>query len=87
MQSHKTPCKPKFSINRLVDDNDKISVDDQKLLSSGIRMMSYLMKHSMPDITNATWELSKDMDDANPAAFLEIHHVMKYALDKKNLGL
>ena len=34
-----------------------------------------------------TRELSKANDDANPAVFKELLHVMKYVLDMMNLGL
>ena len=50
-------------------------------------MLSYLIKLSRPDIANATFRLSKVVDDANPAAFLEILHVNKYVLGISNLLL
>ena len=45
------------------------------------------MKYSRPDIANTSQELSNVMDDVTPATFLEMHHVIKYALNTKNLGL
>ena len=45
------------------------------------------MKNSSPDIANGPWELSKVMDGTNPEAFLEMHRMIKYAIDNKNLGL
>ena len=50
-------------------------------------MLLFLMKHSRPDIANATRELSKENDGANPAAFNEMLHVIRYALGTKILTL
>ena len=55
-----------FFIFRHIDDGDKVSVHDQKLLLSRIRMLLYFMKYSMPNIANTPQELSKVMDGANP---------------------
>ena len=54
---------------------------------SRISMLLYLVKHSRPDIANVARVLSKVMDGANRAAFLEMHHEIKYVLGTKNLGL
>ena len=50
-------------------------------------MLLYLVKHSRPDIANAVRELSKVLDGASPAAFKEMHRVIKYVLDTKTMGL
>ena len=50
-------------------------------------MFFYLIKYSRLDIANATEELSKANDSANQAAFLEMHHVMKYVLNTRHLEL
>ena len=50
-------------------------------------MLLYLVKHSRPDIANATRELSKVMDKPTPAAMKELKRVMKYVIDTKNYGL
>ena len=50
-------------------------------------MLLYLVKHSKPDIANATRELSKVMDKPTPSAMKELKRVMKYVIDTKNYGL
>ena len=50
-------------------------------------MLLYLVKHSRPDIANATRELSKANDKANPAAYHELLRVIKYVIKTENLGL
>ena len=50
-------------------------------------MLFYLVKHSCPNLANATRELSKANNGANPSAYKELLHVIRYVLDTKNLGL
>ena len=45
-------------------------------------MLLFLVKHSRPVIANITRELSKANDSANPEAFKELFHVIRYLLDK-----
>ena len=59
---------------------------DQRMYLSGIGMLLYLVKHSHPDIANATRELSKTNNGANPAAYKELLWVIKYVLDMEMLG-
>ena len=50
-------------------------------------MLLYPVKHSRPNIANMTRELSKANNGANPAAYKELLHVIKYIIEKENLGL
>ena len=50
-------------------------------------MLLYLVKHSRPDIANATRELSKSMDGATEVGFQELLRVIKYVLDTEKYGL
>ena len=68
-------------------ESQKISSEDQQDYQSGISMLLYLVKHLFPDIANMTREPSKTKDGANPAAYKELLHVIRYVLDIKNLGL
>ena len=47
-------------------------------------MLTYLLNCLRPDIVNATWQLSKVMDGANPAVLLEMDCMIKYALIEPN---
>ena len=47
----------------------------------------YLVKHSCPNLVNATRELSKANNGVNPATYKELLCVNRYVLDMKNLGL
>ena len=53
----------------------------------GIGMLLYLVKYMHPNLANATSELSKANDGANPAACKELLCVIRYLLDMKNLRL
>jgi hypothetical protein len=87
MRGTKTPGTPSFGIVRPINENEKISSEKQKLYRSGVGMLLYLVKHSRPDIANAVRELSKVLDGANMAAYKEMHRVIKYVLDTRDLGL
>ena len=65
----------------------KILPKTQNLLWARIWMLLYLFQHSKPEVANAVWELLKVLDGAKQAAFLKMHHVIKYILDLRNLGL
>ena len=61
---------PKFLIFRPIDDKNKVSVQDQKLLWSGIGMMLCLVKCSRSNVANATWKVSEVNDRTREASFL-----------------
>ena len=50
-------------------------------------MLLYLVKHSRPDLSNCTRELSKVMDGVTTIQWNELLHVIKYAIGKKETGL
>ena len=62
-------------------------MEDQQIYQSGIGMVLYLVNNSWPDLTNATREFSKSNDSANPAAYKELLHVIKYVIETEKLGL
>ena len=49
--------------------------------------MLFLVKHSRPDLANATRELSKGMVGTNMAGLKELYWVIKYVIDTKDLRL
>ena len=78
---------PKLLIIRPMEENEKTSTKDKQDYQSVVGMLLYLVKHSCPNLANATRELSKANDGANPAAYKKLLHVIKYVIDTKNLGL
>ena len=85
--SHKTPGIPKFLIVRSMEDIKKILMEDQRMYRLGIGMLLYMVKHLHPNLANATRELSKANNSANPPTYKELLHIVKYVLDTKMLGL
>ena len=61
-----------FLIVRPTEDIKKISIKDQGKYRSGIGMPLYQVKHSRTDLANASRELSKENDVANPVAYKEL---------------
>ena len=82
--SHKIRGTHKFLIVRPKEENEKINQWDYRL---GVGMLLYLVKHLRPNLTNATRELLKVNDSANPTAYKELLCVIKYVMDIQNLGL
>jgi hypothetical protein len=82
-----TPASPNTLVIRPEKDDTLISKDEQKIFRSGVGMLLYLVKHSRPDIANATRELSKVADGATQAHFKYLLRVIKYVLDSGEVGL
>ena len=87
MRSTKTPGTPKLRLVHPTHNDDTISNVDQKQYHYGVGMLLYLVKHSHPDFANAVRELSKVLDGAHKAAYKEMHQIIKYVLDTRDLGL
>jgi hypothetical protein len=64
-----------------------ITDKEQKLYRSGVGMLLYLVKHSQPDLSNGTREMSKVMDKAMEGYMKELCRVIKYARDTRTIGL
>ena len=50
-------------------------------------MLSHLLKHSRPNVSNAVGELTELLDKATPVAFKEVKMVIKFVLDTASHGL
>ena len=66
-------------------ESEKISVGEQQDYWLSIGMLLYLVKYSHSNLANATRELLKANDSANPAVYKELLCVIRYVLDM-NLG-
>ena len=62
----------------------KIDNKKQALYCLAIDMLSYLMKHSRPDIANAVREHLRMMDGATPKHYKTLLQLIKYVIDTKN---
>ena len=82
-----TPSTPGFHVVRNIPEAVFISDHDQKLYRSGVGMLLFLVKHTRPDLSNSTRELSKVMDKATEGHMKELCRVIKYAIKIKNKGL
>ena len=84
--NYKTPGTPGRGIIRPNDDENSLSVADQKLYRSGIGTLLQFSTKTRPDLANPVRELSKCMDRGTPAAFKEMLRVICYLLQTKNHG-
>ena len=74
-------------ITRPKDGEKLISKEEQTRYRSGIGMLLYLVKYSIPDLSNAVRELSKVNSGATSNYVRSLLCVVKFALDTRNKGL
>ena len=70
-----------------MDDTTPLSPDDMALYHSGTGKSLYFVKISRPDISNATRELSKFMDNETTNYFKQMQRLIKYIMQTKDKGL
>jgi hypothetical protein len=84
----KTPAAPRSVVMRRIKDVDPtITPDRQFKYRSGVGMLMYIVKHSRPDIANATQELTKVLDGATEAHWKAMMRIIKYGFDTKRYHL
>jgi hypothetical protein len=84
---YKTPASPRFIVIRPMKDDPVLTLERQQKYRSGVGMLMYLVKHSRPDIANATRELSKVLDGATEAHWKAMLRIVKYIFDTKMVSL
>jgi hypothetical protein len=82
-----TPGAPKYVVLRPEKGDPLLTPEQQTKYRSGVGMLLYLVKHSLPDISNAVRELTKVLDGATSAHWKAMIRVIKYVFDAKMLAL
>ena len=82
-----TPGTPTFIVMRVADEEDKLPAKEHATYRSVVGTLSYLTKHSRPDLCNAVRELSKTMDRPAPIHLKEMYRIIRYVLETKRYGL
>jgi hypothetical protein len=86
-RKYRTPSTPGWISVRPEEGDTIISEKLQLEFRGGIGMLLHLVKHSRPDIANATRELCKVMDGATEGQWKELRRVLKFVVDTKWKGL
>ena len=81
-----TPSTPAFKLTRDKEGEGVLSLEEQTLYRCPVGILLYLVKHTRPDLANATLELSKAMDIANYLHWRELLCVIVYALKTQEKG-
>ena len=84
---HTTPANPLHGIIRPKKEDQLISAEYQKLFRSGVGMLMWLVKHSRPDMNNATRELSEVADGATEAHWKNLLRAINYVINTEEMGL
>ena len=87
VRSYKSPAAPGMGIVKADEDDADMSEKDKTHYRSRVGMLLFLVKHTKPNLANATRELLKVMNKPTPNAMKELKRALKYALDTKKLGL
>ncbi|KAG7337993.1 gag-polypeptide of LTR copia-type [Nitzschia inconspicua] len=87
LKNMKVPMASGINVIRPTEDDPLLSPEDQKDYRSAVGMLSYLVKHSRPDLSNSVRELSKVMDGATDEHVAILHRVIKFVIDTKNRGV
>ncbi len=83
-----TPMAPqKMVIRPAEDDPTQLDPQTQTLYRSGVGMLLYLVKHSRPNLSNATRELAKVMDGATKEHTHMLKRAIKFVLTTPTRGL
>ena len=80
-RNFKTPAAPRSVVMRPQPDDPTLYLEQQQQYRSGVGMLMYLVKHSRPDIANATRELTKVLDGATEAHWKAMMRIIKFVLD------
>ena len=87
----KRKCLPQvlqiFRLLRVKEVEGVLSLEEQILYRCGVGILLYLVKHTRPDLANATKELSKAMDIAKYLHWKELLRVIVYALKTQEMGI
>ena len=87
MKNYATPSAPGYNVCRTEKGRILIANDMQKTYQSGVGMLSYLVKHSRPDLANSVRELSKVLDGATQDNYKELLRVIKFTIVTEKKGL
>ena len=83
MMVYKTPSGPGTCITANDKEKTNLTVLEQGKFRSGVGILLYIIKHSRPDIANATRELSKVMDNATRGHYKSLLRTIKFVEDTR----
>ena len=82
-----TPSTRAFKMAWVKEGEGALSPEEQTLYQCSVGILLSLVKHTRPDLANATRELSKVMDVANYLHWRELLRVIVYALKTQKKGI
>ena len=86
LKKTKTPLSSGY-VTKNPEEGEELNPNEQTEYQSGVGMNIYLVKQSRPDLGNATRELSKRMQKADPEQRNGLLRLIKFALDTEGLKL
>ena len=86
-KTYKMPGTPSVGLVRPTDKNKLVSKEEHEQYRTGVSMLLYLVKHTLPDIINEIRELTRLNDGPTGNAMKEMKHIIKYVIDMGNTVL
>ena len=87
-RKYKTPGTPGFTTSlKSVNETNVMSEEKMERYRSGVGMLLYLVKHSRPDLSNPTRELSKCLTKAKEKYYDELLRIISFLRQTKEHGL
>ena len=86
LKKTETPLSAGY-VTKNPEEGDELNPNEQTEYQSGVGMNIYLVKQSRPDLGNATRELSKRMQKADPEQRDGLLRLIKFALDTEGAKL
>jgi hypothetical protein len=85
-KKHRTPAVPNLTLQK-TEDGPKLDEKDQSLYRKGVGKLIHMMRWSRPDVLNATREVSRFGQGANPAQAQALTREMEYCVQTPERGL
>ena len=76
-----TPATAGYTVGQMKEGDQGITQGEQSKFASGVGFCGYLVKHSGPEISNATREHSKQLKGANYGHYKNLLRFLKFIVD------
>ena len=83
----KEPTPPYIIVENVGEEDPSLEDSIQKRYQQGVGSLMYLVKHSLPDISNPVREISKGLKRENNSHLKSIHSMISFVVNTKERGL
>ena len=81
----KSPTSPYMIVENVGEEDPSLEDSIQKRYQQGVGSLMYLVKHSLPDISNPVIEISKGMKRENNTNLKSLHLLISFVVNTKEM--